>query len=362
MAFRILGIGTAVPEHAVTQEDAAQHAVHWCCETADDQRRLELLYRQSGVRTRRSVHLQSPTNSHSARQDFFADRQETPFGPSTAQRMQRYAADGLPLAVEAARAALAAADVLPSQISQLVTVSCTGFVAPGIDIGLIETLGLPRDCGRTHIGFMGCHGALNGLRVADALAANDPGARVLMCAVELCTLHQQYGWRTDQILANALFADGAAAVVGDGRDELDDGWALRASTSCVVPRSLELMSWRVRDHGFEMTLSPEVPAVIRESLGPWLQEWLGKQGFSVNEIQSWAIHPGGPKILQAVAEAAPFDPQRLEASTSVLAEFGNMSSPTILFILDRLRQRAEQPPCVALAFGPGLTIEAALLV
>jgi predicted naringenin-chalcone synthase len=166
------------------------------------------------------------------------------------------------------------------------------------------------------------------------------------------------------VLANALFADGAAAVIGQTAcsSSEEDSWQLRSSASTVLPQTTDLMSWQIGDHGFEMTLSPEVPILIEERLHDWIAPWLAGCGLALEDIGSWAIHPGGPKILQATAAAAGFDRSLLADSEDILARYGNMSSPTILFILDRLRRRNAPRPCVGIAFGPGLTIEAALFV
>lgn len=361
MSFAIAGIGTAVPEHAISQEDAARHAVGHCCETDDDVRRLNLLYRRSNVQSRGSVLLHTSEASHPSPQSFFPHRQEMPRGPSTSARMRRYEAEALPLCVRATEAALEEGGVSASEVTHLVTVSCTGFSAPGIDLGLIRALRLRASTQRTHVGFMGCHGVMNGLRLADAFSTADRSACVVVCAVELCTLHHQYGWQADRVLANALFADGAAAAVGTGAGHRPtDGWRLRSSASMFIPDTADLMSWHIGDHGFEMTLSPEVPAVIENRLRPWLSAWLADQGRTIDQIGSWAIHPGGPKILESTARAAGFDPSLLDDSREVLSRHGNMSSPTILFVLDRLRRREAPRPCVALAFGPGLSLEAAL--
>jgi predicted naringenin-chalcone synthase len=209
---------------------------------------------------------------------------------------------------------------------------------------------------------MGCHGALNGLRVAKAFTDADPNACVLICAVELCSLHHQYGWDPEKVVANALFADGAAAIVGcRGSAAGNSNWCLTDSGSTIIESSEDSMRWRIGNHGFEMTLSPQVPDIIHQHLPAWLDRWLAEHGLSVDEIGSWAIHPGGPKVLTACAEAAGFDTQFLEPSKEILAEFGNMSSPTVLFILQRLQEREAARPCVILGFGPGLAVEAALV-
>lgn len=362
MSFAIRGIGTAVPQHAIEQREAAELVAPLCCQSAEQERQLVALYRRSGVRTRRSVLLEASTNSHPARQSFYRSPDQGTHGPTTAERMARYESDAGPLAVEASQAALSEAEISAAAVTHLVTVSCSGFFAPGIDLALVRELGLRPGVARTHLGFMGCHGAINGLRVAQAFADADPDAHVLVCAVELCSLHQQYGWRPDQIVANSLFADGAAAVVGmRGSSSESAAWRVVASGSAMIPDSEDLMGWRIRDHGFEMTLSPLVPELIHQHLRPWLQGWLAGHDLTVEDVGSWAVHPGGPRILQACAQSAGFERSLLSDSQEILAEYGNMSSPTVLFILDRLRQRNAPRPCVLLAFGPGLAVEAALV-
>jgi predicted naringenin-chalcone synthase len=284
-------------------------------------------------------------------------------GPTTGQRMEHYAELAPPLAVRACRDALAHSGLSPGDCTHLITVSCTGFFAPGIDRELIEQLALPRTIARTHVGFMGCHGALNGLRVGRAFTSADRSARVLLCAVELCTLHYHYSWNPSRMVANALFADGAAALVGAAPSLASaDTWQLTASGSCLVPDAADAMTWTVGDHGFEMTLAKNVPALIARHLRPWLAGWLEGQGGILEGVRSWAVHPGGPRILSAVEEGLSLSADALEVSRAIFAEFGNMSSPTVLFVLDRLRMLDAPRPCVALGFGPGLVVEAGLFL
>jgi predicted naringenin-chalcone synthase len=358
MTLEILGIGTAVPDHAIEQSDAAEQVVQVCCETAEQDRLIKALYRRAGVRKRHIAVLESGTNGAPAQQSFYS-RSQMPSGPTTADRMRAYETYGGPLALRAAQAALDHAAVLPSEITHLVTVSCSGFSAPGIDISLIQGLGLPDSVSRTNVGFMGCHGALNGLRVADAYASADD-ACVLVCALELCSLHHQYQWDHEQIVANALFSDGAAALVGRRAAANRPIWKLVDQRSAVIPETTDLMSWRVSDHGFQMTLSSQLPLLIEKTLGPWVEAWLAPHGTSIAKVGSWAIHPGGPRILDACTTALGLETHRLDHCRKVLAEYGNMSSPTLLFILEQLIEQAAPRPCVALAFGPGIAIEAAL--
>jgi prepilin-type processing-associated H-X9-DG protein len=365
MSVSILGIGTAVPELSIEQSAAAEAAGILCGLTDKQRRLLPTLYRHAGVRKRHTVLLTDEARDQPGGQAFYRSVEEGgPLGPTTAARMQKYAEAATSLATAACRKALADASIEPHEITHLVTCSCSGFAAPGVDVQLIRDLLLPAGVARTHVGFMGCHGALNALRVARAFADADPDARILVCAIELCSLHHQYGWNPAQIVANALFADGSAAVVcGHAEEEPGSESKPRwlASGSTVVPQTEDLMSWNIGDHGFQMTLSARVPDVIQSSLRAWLESWLAAEGIDLGDIAHWGIHPGGPRILQACIDALKLEPSAIQTSRDVLAEFGNMSSPTILFITERLIRNRTPGPCVLLAFGPGLTIEAALV-
>jgi predicted naringenin-chalcone synthase len=366
MTLAIVGLGTAVPATVITQEQGPQIAQRLGAPTPEQANRLRSICLHSGVRSRHVVLdgevVQDILNgTRDTGSCFLPERDPEHRGPSTAQRMQHYAAMAGPLALAAAGRALGEGGVTARQITHLVTVSCTGFHAPGVDVELIRGLGLPAGTARTHIGYMGCHGALNGLRAASAFVGADPSARVLLCAVELCSLHYYYPWDFQRAIANALFADGAAAVVGvPAAIAAADSWQLRASGSCIFPDSADDMRWTVGDHGFAMTLSRRVSSLIAQHLRPWLAGWLTGLGLSLAQVGSWAVHPGGPRILGAVEEALDLPRPALEASRAVFAEKGNMSSPTVLFIIERLRLRAAARPCVALGFGPGLAVEAAL--
>lgn len=364
MTLAILGLGTALPATRLTQAEAMAVARAVCCRTPEQESWLPGLYAHSGITTRHLAFGQAVVDDvlqgtdHSG--SVFLPKGGDDTGPTIGQRMRAYAEQVGPLAEQAARSALADAAIEPSAITHLVTVSCTGFRAPGVDIALIRRLGLPPTVERTHIGFMGCHGALNGLRVARALGEASPNARVLLCAVELCTLHYHYGWEPQQMVANALFADGAAALVGVPGAAASEAWQLAANGACLFPDSDDAMTWTIGDHHFEMTLSKRVPSLIASGLRPWLEAWLASQGLRRDEVASWAIHPGGPRILSAVEEALALRPEASATSRAVFADCGNMSSPTVLFILERLRRERAPRPCVALGFGPGLAAEAAL--
>lgn len=369
--FEILGLGTALPEYTISQSAMATFAATCVAPELTGSRNpsglIQALYRRAGVLSRHSVLLESSSDDEATAERFFEfvkgpeDR-----GPGTAQRMNRFEREAPAIALKATQAAIQNAEISPADITHLITVSCSGFSAPGVDLSLIENLGLSRNVSRTHVGFMGCHGALNGLRAAHSFAAADPRAVVALCAVELCTLHHQYGWDPQQIVANSLFADGAATVIGRASSDVKGvsrglPGQLVDNYSFVIPDTRELMTWRIGDHGFEMTLSPEVPGVITRTLPGALGEFLGRNGLTIDEIESWAIHPGGPRILAATAEAAGLSEHQIDASISIFQRCGNMSSPTVLFILDELRSRGAALPCLMLGFGPGLNVEIALL-
>ncbi|MEX0745035.1 MAG: type III polyketide synthase [Phycisphaeraceae bacterium] len=380
------GLGVARPGTSIEQHAAARHAAERCCADGEQVAWLEQVYRQSSVRQRGSVLIDRPAGrdaheptghdatgtlyeGHAA---FYPPRSDAAdAGPTVDDRMAAYARYARPLAVAAARDAMREANVAAAEVGQLVVVSCTGFGSPGLDVHLVDALGLPRSVGRTTIGFMGCHGVINGLRVARALSLSQPGSAVLLCAVELCSLHFQYGWDRPNIVANALFADGAAAAVlhagheltdSDGSNGGGEAWQVVDTASQLVPDSHEAMTWTITAHGFRMTLSPRVPALIERSLRPWLEPWLAGHGLAIDAVRQWAVHPGGPRVLDAVGRSLGLADAALATSRGVLAECGNMSSPTVLFIAERLRRAAPPGPCVMLAFGPGLMAEAALLV
>lgn len=368
MSLDIVGMGTALPEHRLTQAEAAELHTTFCGIDPVRSRTLRALYRRSGILTRHSVLLGASDGELATRQSFYQPAtSDDDAGPTTAERMAVYERLAPVLATEAARRALSAGAVDPAEVTHLVTVSCTGFVSPGVDHAVIDALGLPRTAERTHVGFMGCHGALNGLRVARSFAQGTPDAVPLVVAVELCTLHFAYGWDPDMLVANALFSDGAAAVVsrasgssGRGGPTQTDAWRVAATGTLLMPGSEEDMSWRIGDHGFRMTLSARVPELIQAHLRGWLVEWLAGVGLGLADVQSWAVHPGGPRILAAAEHSLELSRDHTADSKAVLAAHGNMSSATVLFILDRMRTSGAERPCVALAFGPGLAVEAVL--
>jgi predicted naringenin-chalcone synthase len=275
--------------------------------------------------------------------------------------MRTYAPAARKLGAEAARRALdRAGPGAAGEVGDLLAVSCTGYTGPGLDVHLAEDLGLGDRVQRLALGHMGCYAALPALRTAAALSAAS-GRRALVCCVELCTLHVQPATRREEAVYQALFGDGAAvALVG----QQGDGPAIVAASSVTVPRTEERMQWLIEDDGFHMWLSPRVPALVERGVGPLVADLLEPHGLAVADVAHWAVHPGGPEIVDRVQRRLGLSDRQLAHSRETLADGGNRSSATVLFILEALLGSGEVEPgrwLVALAFGTGLTLEALLL-
>jgi predicted naringenin-chalcone synthase len=347
----LLGLGTAVPDLAMRQSDWIPIADRIAPATVD-RAVTERLARRSGIESR---HCET------------ADRPESPtfypsdpagLGPTTSERMARFARAARPLASRAARQALDRSETMPSQITHVVTASCTGFQAPGPDQWLIEDLSIPPNARRVNVGFMGCHAAVNALAVAAALARTDPQARVLVCCVEICSVHLHYGDRLDRLIANTLFSDGAAAAVVGART---GAAVLEAFDSVIIPDTHDEMAWTVGNHGFEMTLGARVPEILQARVGPWVGSMLARHDMRSSHVGGWAIHPGGPRVIEAVLASMQLPEGAGAHSRVILRRFGNMSSATLLFILDQLERDRVPRPWVGMAFGPGLVGESLLV-
>jgi predicted naringenin-chalcone synthase len=278
-------------------------------------------------------------------------------GWSTAKRMERYLTEAMPLGKEAVAGALADAGVDPDQVGLLAVCSCTGYVTPGLDILLARDLGLASDCRRLFVGHMGCYAALPGLATAADYVSVHARPAVLLCA-ELPSLHLQAPTvDTGQIVAHALFSDAAAAVVVTPGGE---GYEVSRVASLTDPSTADHMTWDVTDLGFRMGLSPRVPDVLATHVRPFVADLLAQADLAMSDIDAWAIHPGGPHILDVVERELGLPPPALAPSRGVLSRHGNCSAPTVLLILDELRRLGRQR-VVVMAFGPGLTLYAAVL-
>jgi predicted naringenin-chalcone synthase len=270
--------------------------------------------------------------------------------PGTAARMAMFEAHAPALAAQAARQLLKGED--PASITHLLVTSCTGFAAPGLDLQLIDLCGLNPGIERSMIGFMGCYAAVPALKLARHIVRSEPNARVMTLNLELCSLHLHESGDLNEILSFLLFGDGAAAALISA-DPL--GVEMQSFHAALVPNTADLIRWNIRDQGFDMVLSGQVPAAIHAGLAEARGDILGNH--SVGEIDLWAVHPGGRTVLDAVESAFALGPEALWASRGVLSDYGNMSSATIMFVLERLMAAEARGRGCAMAFGPGLVAE-----
>jgi predicted naringenin-chalcone synthase len=366
LAARVTGMGHAVPRRYDQQAVwEAFFARHYAAVPA-----AERIFATAGVRTRHAV--------------------ANPVGEDvscwgTAARMQRYLAEAMPLGKDAVAAALTDAGVDAGDIGLFAVASCTGYVTPGIDIRLAHDLGMAADVQRLLVGHMGCYAAIPGLGAVSDFATARGRPAVLLC-LELPTLHIQPATdEMDQVVAHALFADAAAAVVV----QPGGGAAVGGSTAAERPghppghppgyapgyavldvaartdvTTAEYMTWDVTDAGFRMGLSPRVPAVLARHVRDVVAGLLGRNGLAMSDVDGWAVHPGGRRILEVVGRRLELPAGALDASYGVLRDYGNCSSATVLLVLGRLRSAGVVSAgrhAVAMAFGPGLTLYAALL-
>ncbi|WP_022929960.1 type III polyketide synthase [Patulibacter americanus] len=339
----VVGIGTALPPTR-TQAEAWDgfFKEHFGGRTVPEQ-----IFMNSGVETR-----------HGAVDPFEEDVREW----GTERRMQRFLEEGLPLGREAIEACIADAGIDRADIGQLTVVSCTGYATPGLDILLARDLGLDDSVQRLHIGHMGCYAAVPGLAaVSDATAARDK-VSIMLC-LELTSLHLQPPTRNlEQVVAHALFSD--AAVATAVAPNAPKGFEVVDFVARTDVEHMGKMRWDITDRGFLMSLSSKVPKVLEKHVAGVVDELLAPRGLTPEDVRGWAVHPGGPRIIDVVCERLGLPEEELEETAAVLRDHGNCSSATVLMVLDRIRQRrdlADGDPVIFMAFGPGLTLYAALL-
>jgi predicted naringenin-chalcone synthase len=324
-----------------------------------DKRKLRFLYHQSSIDTRYSVI--SDYSRPLPEWKFYPHTENLEPFPSLEQRMvyyQRYAA---PLSVDAVRNCLEG-KARDKEITHLITVSCTGMSAPGLDLQVMELLDLPKNIYRTSVNFMGCYAAIHALKMADAICNNASTAKVLIVCTELCTLHFQRDATIDNIASSLLFGDGSAAVLVTADDHKIRGLHLNSFYSEVIPKGKKDMAWELSSSGFLMTLSGYVPELIEEDFEPLVRRSLENTTTTLDKITHWCVHPGGKKILEAIHKSLQFKNGELKSSYEVLRRYGNMSSPTILFVLKEMmddfrHQDTNDATVYGAAFGPGLTME-----
>ncbi len=359
----ITSIGTANPPHRFTQRTIADFMVHTMNLNTEDARKVHALYRATGIETRYSV---LGDYGRENGYDFFPNNgTSTPF-PSTKQRLELFRKHSLELSLASINQCLEkVVSLKKSEITHLIVVSCTGMYAPGLDIDLVNALGLNTTISRTCINFMGCYAAFNALKLADTFCANEKNAKALVVCTELCSIHFQKENTEDNMLANALFADGSAALLVEAQPR--NGINLKPiSFYCDLATDGEqAMAWTVGDWGFEMKLSTYVPEVIQSGIKKLTESLLERISQNLSDVSYFAIHPGGKKILEVIEQELNISKDSNRHAYEILKQYGNMSSPTVLFVLNEvcktLNGKDQNKNILSFAFGPGLTLESMLL-
>lgn len=358
----ITSIGAANPKNCIDQNAIAKFMAKAMQLSSDDERRLRALYRATGIEKRYSV-----LNDYGQTEGFeFYSNTKTlePF-PSTRQRLDYFRKEAVGLSVEAVNDCLHDASISIGEITHLIVVSCTGMYAPGLDIDLVKSLKLNHSIKRTCINFMGCYAAFNAMKLGNSFCNEDEKAKVLIVCTELCSLHFQKENSEDNWLANALFADGSAAILVEERSESRVKIELKSFHCDLALDAENEMAWSVGDFGFEMRLSTYVPDAIRKGIRTLTENLLSKVSATMEDVSFFAIHPGGKRILEVIESELNLSKNDVRHSYEVLRKFGNMSSPTVLFVLkaifDSVTEQNNGKKILSFAFGPGLTLESMLL-
>jgi len=356
-------IAITVPEKFYTQKFALKEMKRIVADTPYKRVFLNKVYKGTEIRKRHTVIDDYGKNPKDF--TFYPKNKTLRPEPSTKQRNDLYAIEALRLGKQAVQKLF---DANPnfdkSKISHVITVTCTGFDAPGLDYFIVKDFDLNPKMDRYILGFMGCQAAINALKMAKEFCQSNPEARVLIVNVELCSVHLQQDWNTHQVIANAIFADGITAALVSAVESDTEGskFVLHDFATEIIPGTEEDMSWNIGDTGFGMKLTLNVPRVVKANVNKILEELLEKAGKTKKDIKIWAIHPGGKTILTKSQEALNLTPEDLDASYHVMKEYGNMSSATIMFVLEHiLKDEEKQGLTFATSFGPGITIEASLM-
>lgn len=355
---KITAIATAVPKYCQQQMEIfdAVKAVH--SNTPEEERILRFMYKTSGINTRYSVVPDFSSTKNNA-QIFYTENEEIKTRGLEA-RLKIYEENALQLSKDVIYKCIDG-KINPQEVTHLITVSCTGMQAPGLDLSIIKELGLSNNIYRTSVNFMGCYAAIHGLKQAYYIAAKEPDAKVLVVCVELCTLHFQKEKTPDNITSTVIFSDGAAAVLVEGDGSPKQGWRINDFYSDIDFDGIEDMAWKISSEGFLMTLTSNIPDILEHKCGKVIDDALRHYNIHKEAISTWCIHPGGRRILEAIEKGSGISKQQMAASYEVLSEYGNMSSPTILFVLERIINQAKHnksaTSTIGMAFGPGLTLE-----
>ncbi len=356
----IISIATEVPDHCHKQSDILAFMQDIYQLDTADKRKLKFLYDHSGIDTRYSVIADYGLPPDERK---FIPKETGVAFPSLEKRMEVYDMESVTLSMKAIEQCIEGM-ISPQQITHLITVSCTGMSAPGLDLALLHCMNMSPDIFRTSVNFMGCYAAIHGLKIAKMICDSTPNANVVMVCTELCTLHFQKEFSEDNAASSLLFADGAAAVLVSNTIKNKNALSLRGFYSQVAHRGNDAMAWQLSSKGFLMTLSGYVPQLIQEDINALVDAALTHNGLSIDDITQWCIHPGGKRILDLIQKQLSLSGDALLPSRNVLSRYGNMSSPTVLFVLKEMMDTIKDTPekILGMAFGPGLTMETFIAV
>ena len=348
----IISIGTALPQHCHPQNEIFKFMQKAYMLDESEARKLAFLYRHSEIQNRYSV-----------LDDF--SKPETEWGflkpdftPSLDDRMELFQQYALGLSINAITNTIESF-IEKSEITHLITVSCTGMSAPGLDLQIAEALKLKSNIFRTSVNFMGCYAAIHALKIAQMICNSSARANVVIVCTELCTIHFQQQYSLDNAASSLLFGDGSAAVLVSNTVTSGNSLTLKSFYSEVCYKGKDDMSWQLSNNGFLMKLSAYIPQLIHEDISALVNKALEESALTKDEITHWCIHPGGKKILEVIKAQLLLSAEDLACSRKVLSEYGNMSSPTILFVLKEIMEGIHNKPAniFGVAFGPGLTME-----
>jgi len=357
MPIYIHDIQTAVPSGQNSQDNVREMMKSALGEDRKTKAILHRIYTQSGIKKR-----------HSVIDEFHQPEKVNPFlngkSPSTGQRNEIYKKEASDLFVEVGEKLLTNnPQINPEDVTHVITISCTGFYAPGPDYDLVKHLKLKPETQRFHLGFMGCFAAFPALKMAHSFCSNNQEAVVLIVATELCSLHFQQKKELDNLISASVFADGAAGALISGKNPSVKSYLMDDFASSLAPKGEKDMAWDIGDEGFDMVLSTYVPDIIEANLKEVIAPLFKKYTLKYQDIDFWALHPGGRAIVDKIEHSLGLEEHQVKASRDVLANYGNMSSVTILFVLKEILKYDPETgsKVLPMAFGPGLTIESGLL-
>jgi len=353
----IISIATAVPDYCHRQKDILLFMQQAYNLDATDRRKLAFMYNFSGIENRYSV---LKDFSQPPQQWQFINIESNEYTPLD-KRLELYKQHALPLSLKVAQRCLAKAAGGGVTVTHLITVSCTGMSAPGLDLELVEALQLSPNVFRTSVNFMGCYAGVHALKLGKMICDTDARANVLIVATELCTLHFQQEYTPDNAASSLLFADGSAAILMSNNQLYAPIVTITNFHSAIAFKGIKDMAWEISSKGFLMTLSGYVPQLIEEDITALVNEALQQSNITKEEVGYWCIHPGGRKIVDTIQKQLGLHDCDTHPAREVLRKYGNMSSATIFFVLDEICHQAKQQNkpsrTLGVAFGPGLTME-----